>query len=1194
MGRWPSVGVLLVLLSGLAVLSPLPAQGVESGVLTAQSFTTKSSSTRVSESADFVTFGDSSTASSGGMSATFPGTLWRVVAAPPAGTRFESGRVYATRVTRTDTVARLTFANYLPFTSADCTSHSGSVTGTLRIRRAGYAGDLLTELAADYSATCVVSGVTEEVHGSIRMGTDEPWSALLQEYSADLVPLGESNERPVTVTSTGPGSAGRLGAASISGLRAADYTITDNGCQGRTLATGENCQVMVRFAPETIWMGTESPRVATLTLETAEHVAGSLRVRLHSSAVERPAAPRSATTYPVPTGIGIAVEPSPEAPDGYYVERRLSPAGAWERIADLPAGSDAAYTTDRDVPPGQHVDYRAASYVGEWPSPWIEFDGTRPEQTPVPTARRSVSFGSLDDYRPWLRLTDGEDGTIVRTWNNGVPTIDAQGAQPTPVEAGPNATVTLPLVPGPGLYRGAAAGGVSTSPHLCDPTGNDTTEVTLLQVRRVLYDEDRVPVVLDASWTRTCDRGGTARAEIRLGVGADDHTVSAAPGEIGRLTTWAARSREAEVVVTNHGPGAAEFDEHAILGDASQDWRVAENTCAAAPVQPGGTCEVGVSFSATADGTRPAVLELAQRTAEGPMAPVLVTLDGFGATLPRAHGDAVRSAGATLLSWGVHDGGMPALSYDIERSPRSAEAWAPLRSQPATLARSYADQDIVSGQLYDYRIRATSEVGTGPWQTMSRYTELPTTVYSGSWSADGLHALLQVGGYSARSPVIDLTEDPGHDYRDPAVWGYRLTSSVSVSDGTDGEYDLWTGTLSQPRARRLTTMPGAERQAVFSPDGSTIAFTSVTGTSSSVWTVPVAGGEPQLVRSSASHPAWDPQGTSLVMEDTTSADAPLLRVDLPSLGATPIDGTAGARWPAVSAAGALAFVAADGHAMELAPGSSVPTWKIARWFYPRDLAYDADGGLLASTFTSAGEPRPPSLLLTDGIEPAPVSTRPTDPVLHVTATGLAAALSGTVTFGWGTDRPGLVSGYEVQVREASPTQGFSAYHLPAGWSGPEQAETVDEYTQKLVPGQEVCLRARLQEGSGLWSHPREQCVARPLDDRALSGPGAARRIKASTAYFRTLTSIARKGVVLRTGVVTTRQVGVLATTCPTCGALRVKLGTKLVGTVSLTSSKERHQVLLPLPALTEETTGRLSLTTTSARRVRLDGLLLSR
>lgn len=92
-------------------------------------------------------------------------------------------------------------------------------------------------------------------------------------------------------------------------------------------------------------------------------------------------------------------------------------------------------------------------------------------------------------------------------------------------------------------------------------------------------------------------------------------------------------------------------------------------------------------------------------------------------------------------------------------------------------------------------------------------------------------------------------------YRSPAIHGDTI---AFTSEG-----DLWLVGLEGGQARRLTTNPGNESSAAFSPDGSTIAFSASYEGSTEIYTMPANGGLP--VRrtwegGSAQTIGWTPDG----------------------------------------------------------------------------------------------------------------------------------------------------------------------------------------------------------------------------------------------------------------------------------------------------------------------------------------------
>lgn len=73
-------------------------------------------------------------------------------------------------------------------------------------------------------------------------------------------------------------------------------------------------------------------------------------------------------------------------------------------------------------------------------------------------------------------------------------------------------------------------------------------------------------------------------------------------------------------------------------------------------------------------------------------------------------------------------------------------------------------------------------------------------------------------------------------YRYPAIHGNTV---VFTAEG-----DLWEVSIEGGLARRLTTHPGEETRAAFSPDGKTIAFSANYEGPTEVYTMPASGGLP--------------------------------------------------------------------------------------------------------------------------------------------------------------------------------------------------------------------------------------------------------------------------------------------------------------------------------------------------------------
>src|SRR5580692_6907933 len=94
-------------------------------------------------------------------------------------------------------------------------------------------------------------------------------------------------------------------------------------------------------------------------------------------------------------------------------------------------------------------------------------------------------------------------------------------------------------------------------------------------------------------------------------------------------------------------------------------------------------------------------------------------------------------------------------------------------------------------------------------------------------------------------------------YRFPAISGQTV---VFTSEG-----DLWQVGVDGGMAHRLTSNPGEETGAAFSPDGKTLAFSANYEGPTDVYTMPASGGLPtrRTYESGAQVVGWTPDGKIL-------------------------------------------------------------------------------------------------------------------------------------------------------------------------------------------------------------------------------------------------------------------------------------------------------------------------------------------
>jgi hypothetical protein len=180
---------------------------------------------------------------------------------------------------------------------------------------------------------------------------------------------------------------------------------------------------------------------------------------------------------------------------------------------------------------------------------------------------------------------------------------------------------------------------------------------------------------------------------------------------------------------------------------------------------------------------------------------------------------------------------------------------------------------------------------------------------------------------------------------------------------------------------------------------------------------------------------------------------------------------------------------------------------------------------------------------------------------------------------------------------------YTKTKLTGGASGPwmipqDQTMTGGRAAITGEPGFRYCFSVRARDLVGnmsAWTAPTAKtCTILPVDDTALvTSTGWTRGSGTGPGWFRsTSTTALLSGIQLRRDNLGTYQVGVIATACPTCGALTVYVGATKVGTLSLVSPTlvKRKLVLLPRFSTKRSGTIRLVVTSPVGRLVKVDAL----
>lgn len=254
-----------------------------------------------------------------------------------------------------------------------------------------------------------------------------------------------------------------------------------------------------------------------------------------------------------------------------------------------------------------------------------------------------------------------------------------------------------------------------------------------------------------------------------------------------------------------------------------------------------------------------------------------------------------------------------------------------------------------------------------------------------------------------------------------------------------------------------------------------------------------------------------------------------------------------------------------------------------------NVALSADGSHAVAIWTASTGDYPPTVLKARAGFPDT-----TAPVARMTAPTAAFTTSARIALAWTASDGG--SGVKTSAVRwtRTPANGGTTtpWNAPIVWS----ALTTRSLTANAALGYRYCFQARSTDWSGntsAWSASR--CTRTPFDDRSLSASATWRRGLDPAWIARTYSYTTAYGARLSTTrAMSVRQVGVIATTCRTCGTLALYVGRTKVGTLSLRSTTTHARVLLLLPRLSTSHYGLVRLVVTSCGKpVKIDAVAIS-
>ena len=219
----------------------------------------------------------------------------------------------------------------------------------------------------------------------------------------------------------------------------------------------------------------------------------------------------------------------------------------------------------------------------------------------------------------------------------------------------------------------------------------------------------------------------------------------------------------------------------------------------------------------------------------------------------------------------------------------------------------------------------------------------------------------------------------------------------------------------------------------------------------------------------------------------------------------------------------------------------------------------------------------------------------TPPTIKMTHTTARFTLGSATAVSWSASDSGSgLARIQVRWKSANWNSGFGAWTYPGPWQSLSPSTTSVTATG-LAQGRDYCYSARAKDHAGNWSAwTGPLCVARPLDDRAVSADAHWTRISNKVYWNSTATvTTAHLARMRRTGAAVDR-IAVIATTCSTCGTVGVYIGTTLVGKINLRTPATHHRSILTLPVFSYRT-GTITLKVlTSGKSVQIDGLGIAR
>jgi hypothetical protein len=168
-----------------------------------------------------------------------------------------------------------------------------------------------------------------------------------------------------------------------------------------------------------------------------------------------------------------------------------------------------------------------------------------------------------------------------------------------------------------------------------------------------------------------------------------------------------------------------------------------------------------------------------------------------------------------------------------------------------------------------------------------------------------------------------------------------------------------------------------------------------------------------------------------------------------------------------------------------------------------------------------------------------------------------------VTLSWGGSGPSPVVSYDVDADWLSPQSLVRSQHWKSGTT-----ETSATFPGK--PGIVYCVSVLAHDVEGFVSmRGTGGCVVSPLDDRAFAASRAWKRLSGDEYLHSTALRTSQQGAKL-TIQVTAARLAIVATTCPTCGTIRVSGVIEEPVTISLQSETHIDRAVIEINLCNDE------------------------